>query len=78
MITFLLALLLMTGGALVTGIIALKPVTAASNRTANTIGPAVATLACLLGVIGLFSGGWTSSESITASWGLPFGSFALG
>jgi len=78
MITFLLALLLMTGGALVTGVIALKPVTAASNRTANTVGPAVAVLACLLGVIGLFSGGWTSTESITASWGLPFGAFALG
>ena len=46
---FLLALLLMAAGAVATGVIALRPVTAARNRTANTLGPGVAAIACLLG-----------------------------
>ena len=76
--TFLLALLLMTAGALVTGLIALRPVTASRNRTANIIGPATAVIACLLGLHGLFASGWTTMESFYMSWGLPFGAFAVG
>ena len=75
---FLLALLLMAAGAMATGVIALRPVTAARNRTANTLGPGVAAIACLLGLIGVFSGGWTSIESFQMSWGLPFGALAFG
>lgn len=78
MYMFLLALLLTVVGALVTGIIALRPVTAAGNRAANTFGPATAALACLVGVLGLLSGGWTSTESFVLPWGLPFGAFAVG
>ena len=76
--TFLLALLLMATGALFTGVIALRPVSLGTNRTANFIGPACAAAACLLGVYGLFSGGWSSAESFILPWGLPFGAFALG
>ena len=76
--TFLLALLLMAAGALLTGLVALRPVSVATNRTANFIGPASAAAACLLGVYGLFSGGWSSAESFVLPWGLPFGAFALG
>ncbi len=76
--TFLLALLLMAVGALLTGVVALRPVSVATNRTANFIGPASAAAACLLGAYGLFSGGWSSAESFILPWGLPFGSFALG
>ncbi len=76
--TFLLALLLMAGGALVTGLIALRPVTAANNRAANTLGPASAVLACIVGFAGIFSGGWECTESFFLSWGLPFGAFAVG
>ncbi|MBQ8664731.1 MAG: hypothetical protein IJ474_03005, partial [Mailhella sp.] len=76
--TFLLALLLMAGGALVTGLIALRPVTAAGNRAANTLGPASAVLACIVGFAGIFSGGWECTESFRLSWGLPFGAFAVG
>lgn len=76
--TFLLALLLMAAGALLTGVVALRPVSHATNRTANFIGPASAAAACLLGVYGLFSGGWSSAESFMLPWGLPFGAFALG
>jgi len=75
---FLLALLLLTAGAVVTGVIALRPVTAERNRTANTLGPGVAVIACLLGLIGVFSGGWTSIESFQMPWGLPFGALAFG
>ncbi|MBQ4615643.1 MAG: hypothetical protein IJB29_02890 [Mailhella sp.] len=75
---FLLALLLMAAGAVVTGIIALRPVTAARNRTANTLGPGMAAVACLLGIIGVFSGGWTSMESFLLPWGLPFGALSFG
>jgi hypothetical protein len=78
MYMFLLALLLTAAGALVTGILALRPVTAAGNRAANTLGPATAALACLVGVLGLLSGGWTSTESFVLPWGLPFGAFAVG
>ena len=76
--TFLLALLLMAAGALLTGAIALRPVSAGTNRTANFIGPACAAAACMLGVYGLFSGGWSSAESFMLPWGLPFGAFAFG
>jgi len=76
--TLLVSLLLMAAGALVTGLIALRPVTVSSNRAANILGPATATAACLLGLYGLFSGEWSSSESFLLSWGLPFGAFALG
>ncbi len=76
--TFLLALLLMAAGALLTGVVALRPVSLATNRTANFIGPASAAAACLLGVYGLFSGGWSSAENFILPWGLPFGAFALG
>lgn len=75
---FLLALLLMAAGALLTGVTALRPVSRATNRTANFIGPASAAAACLVGVFGLFSGGWSSAESFILPWGLPFGAFALG
>ena len=47
--TFLLALLLMAAGALLTGAIALRPVSAGTNRTANFIGPACAAAVCMLG-----------------------------
>lgn len=76
--TFLLALLLMAVGALLTGVVALRPVSHSTNRTANFIGPASAAAACLLGVYGLFSGGWNSAENFILPWGLPFGAFALG
>ena len=75
---FLLALLLMAAGAVATGIIAIRPVTEARNRTANTLGPGTAAIACLLGLIGIFSGGWTSIESFQTAWGLPFGALAFG
>ena len=68
----------MAAGALLTGVTALRPVSRATNRTANFIGPAGAAAACLVGVFGLFSGGWSSAESFILPWGLPFGAFALG
>lgn len=76
--SFLLALLVMVAGALITGLTALRPVSASTNRTANLIGPGAAAVACLLGLHGLFSGGWSSAESFLLPWGLPFGAFALG
>lgn len=76
--SFLLALLFMVAGALVSGLIALRPVTAAGNRAANIIGPAAAAIACVIGLHGIFSSGWTSMETFLLPWGLPFGAFAVG
>jgi formate hydrogenlyase subunit 3/multisubunit Na+/H+ antiporter MnhD subunit len=75
---FLLSLILMAAGAVLSGIIALRPVTAANNRAANIMGPASAAAACILGLLGVFSGGWTGTENFLLHWGLPFGAFALG
>lgn len=76
--TFLLALLLMAAGALLSGGIALRPVSHATNRAANFIGPACAAAACLLGVFSLFSSGWSSAETLIIPWMLPFGACAFG
>ncbi len=76
--TFLLALLLMAAGALLSGGIALRPVSHATNRAANLIGPACAAAACLFGVFSLFSSGWSSAETLIIPWMLPFGACAFG
>ncbi len=78
MYILLFALLLMAAGAVVTGIIALEPVTAARNKKANTLGPGIAAVSCLLGLIGVFTSGWNSIDTFQMSWGLPFGALALG
>ncbi|MCQ2445069.1 MAG: hypothetical protein MJ061_06250, partial [Mailhella sp.] len=75
---FLTALLLFITGGLLTGALALRPVTSAGNRLANTLGPAAAAVACVLGLFGIFSGEWTGSESFILAWGLPFGQLAFG
>ena len=78
MYILLLALLLMVVGAVLTGIIALEPVTAKRNKTANTLGPGIAAIACLLGLLGVFTSGWNSIDTFQMSWGLPFGALAFG
>ena len=62
MYILLLALLLMVVGAVLTGIIALEPVTAKRNKTANTLGPGIAAIACLRGLLGVFTSGWNSID----------------
>ncbi|MCR5563798.1 MAG: hypothetical protein K6F46_10640 [Desulfovibrio sp.] len=74
---FLLALLVMAAGALVSAAIALFPVTAARNKVADILGPVTAVAACLLGLAGIFSGEWAATEYRVMPWGLPFGAFAL-
>ncbi|MBR5735070.1 MAG: hypothetical protein IKX79_05995, partial [Desulfovibrionaceae bacterium] len=74
----LTALALFAAGALVSGFIALNVRSEAGSRAANVIGPGFAAAACIAGLAGLFSGGWSCAENVIFDWGLPIGSLALG
>ena len=78
MACLLVSLLLLGVFAILTGAIALLPVTARTTRMANAIGPAGAVAGCLLGLCAAAGGDWSAAAALTLPWGLPIGSGVLG
>ncbi len=78
MVCLLVSLLLLGCSAILTGGIALLPVTVRTTRAANIAGPAGAVTGCLLGLYAAAGGDWSATATLTLLWGLPIGSCVLG
>lgn len=79
---FFASLLVLLVSTLITGILAVLESIChpghLSGRLSNILGPLGATLACVLGLIGVLYGQWGEVGEISLPWGLPLGSCALG